>query len=175
MTVTHKPVTAEEPLWMPDEGIRRRLLAGEVWDMNPAVNVHGRVAARLPQYVEDRKLGTVFAAETGSEISNNLDTGRAPDVAVALCERVEVAGEVKGYWPGASDLAVEVVSPDDSYASIEKAATWLEAGTHAVVVVEPRTKTVMMLSSRTELRIFTEGDVGDAMPGWTVPVDGISG
>ena len=161
---------------MPDEGIRRELLAGGMWDMNPVGNVHERVAARLFQYVEDRKLGTVFAAETGSKISNNLDTGRAPDVTFVRCERVEEAGEVDGYWPGAPDLAVEVVSPDDSYASVEKkAATWLEAETHAVVMVEPRTKTVMVRSSRTELRIFTEGDVGDAMPGWTVPVDGISG
>ena len=179
MTVTHKPVTAEELLRMPDDGIRRELLAGEVRDMNPAGNVHGRVAARLSarlfHYVEERRLGTVFAAETGFKISNNPDTVRAPDVAFVRRERIEEAGEVEGYWPGAPDLAVEVVSPNDSYASVEeKVAAWLEAGTHVVVVVEPRTKTVTVRSSRTEIRIFTEGDVldvGDAVPGWTIPVD----
>ena len=98
---------------------------------------------------------------------------------MASRERIEEAGEVEGYWPGAPDLAVEVVSPNDSYASVEeKVAAWLEAGTHVVVVVEPRTKTVTVRSSRTEIRIFTEGDVldvGDAVPGWTIPVDDIFG
>lgn len=183
MTVTHKPVTAEELLLMPSDGIRRELLAGEVRDMNPAGYLHGRIAmsvsAPLDQYVRKHSLGVVLAAETGFKISSSPDTVRAPDVSFVRRERVEEAGEVEGYWPGAPDLAVEVVSPNDSYASVEeKAASWLEAGTYAVVVVEPRTKTVTVRSSRTEIRIFTEGDmldVGDAVPGWTILVADIFG
>ena len=183
MTVTHKPVAAEELLLMPDDGVRRELVLGEVREMAPAGNVHGRLAARflarLFQHVEDRGLGTVYAAETGFKIASDPDTVRAPDVAFVRRERVEEVGEAEGYWPGAPDLAVEVVSPNDSYAGVEeKAAAWLGAGTRTVVVVEPRTRTVTVRSSRTEIKVLAEGDVldlGAVVPGWTMPVADVFG
>ena len=61
MTITQKPVTAEELLMMPDKDLRTELVRGEVRRMAPAGNVHGRlavkVAARLLQHVEDNDLG----------------------------------------------------------------------------------------------------------------------
>ena len=183
MTVAHKPVTAEELLLMPDDGVCRELVLGEVQEMAPAANVRGRLAARfsarLFQHVEDRKLGTVYAAETGFKIASEPDTVRALDVAFVRRERVEEVGEVEGYWPGAPDLAVEVVSPNDSYAGVEeKVAAWLGAGTRTVVVIEPRTRTVTLRSSRTEITILAEGDVldvGEVVPGWTMPVADVFG
>lgn len=183
MTVAHKPVTAEELLLMPEGGVRRELVEGEIREMNPAGNVHGRIAARfsarLFQHVEAHNLGSVFAAETGFKISSNPDTVRAPDVAFVRRERIEEVGEVEGYWPGAPDLAVEVVSPNDSYTGVEeKVAAWLQAGTRTVVVVEPRTKTLTVRSSRTEIRVLTEGevlDVGEVVPAWTLPVADVFG
>ena len=92
---------------------------------------------------------------------------------------MEDDAEVEGYWPGAQDLAIEVVSPNDAYAAVEeKVAGWLEAGTRAVVVAEPRTRTVTVRPSRTEIRVLTEGDVldvGEVVPGWTMPVVDIFG
>lgn len=183
MTVAHKPVAAEELLLMADDGVRRELVLGEVRETNPAGNLHGRIAARLAarlfQHVETHNLGTVFAAETGFKIANNPDTVRAPDAAFVRRERVEEVGEVEGYWPGAPDLAVEVISPNDSYTGVEeKVAAWLAAGTRAVVVIEPRTKTVTVRSSRTEIRVLTEGDVldvGGVVPGWKMPVADVFG
>ena len=183
MTVTHKPVTAEEMLLMPDDGVRRELVLGEVREMAPAGNVHARLAARfsarLFQYVEDHKLGTVYAAETGFKIASDPDTVRAPDVSFVRRERVEEVGEMEGYWPGAPDLAVEVVSPNDSYAGVEeKVAAWLGAGSRVVVVIEPRTRTVTVRSSRTEIKILTEGDMldlGEVVPGWMISVADVFG
>jgi Uma2 family endonuclease len=183
MTVTHKPVTAEELLLMPDDGIRRELVLGEMREMAPAGFTHGRIAmnvsAPLDLHVRQHDLGIVLAAETGFKISSNPDTVRAPDAAFVRRERVEEVGEVEGYWPGVPDLAVEVVSPNDSYAGVEeKVSSWLEAGTRIVVVVEPRTKTVTVRSSRTEIRVLTEGDVldvGEVVPGWSMPVADVFG
>ena len=182
MTVTHKPVTAEELLLMPND-VRRELVEGEVRETAPAGFIHGRIAmnfsAPLDLYVRERELGIVLAAETGFKISSNPDTVRAPDAAFVRRERVEEVGGVEGYWPGAPDLAVEVVSPNDSYAGVEeKVAAWLGAGTRAVVVVEPRTRTVTVRSSRTEIRVLTDGDVldvGDVVPGWTMAVADVFG
>jgi hypothetical protein len=54
----------------------------------------------------------VFAAETGLKLTENADTVRAPDVAFGRRERVLAVGDVRGYWPGAPDLAAgEVATP----------------------------------------------------------------
>ena len=111
MAVVRQRVTADELLHIPDNEFRSKLVRGELRRTTPAGNVHGRVAMgfawRLARYVDENRLGTVYAAETG-------------------------------FWPEAPDLAVEVVSPDDSYAAVEeKVFDWLDAGTKMVVVNQP--------------------------------------
>lgn len=183
MTVGQKPVTAEELLLTPDDGLRRELVCGEVRTMAPAGSVHGRVAVNvtwsLTGHVRSRNLGAVFAAETGFKIATDPDTVRAPDVAFVRRERVEVAGEVEGYWAGAPDLAVEVVSPNDRFAEVEEKVTaWLATGTRMVFVVNPRGRTVTVRTSEKEARILSEGEVvdgGEVVPGWTLPVSDVFG
>ena len=178
MTIAHKPVTAEELFMMPDSGQRTELLRGEVRYMAPAGNVHGRIAvnvtAPLYQYVREHELGTVYAAETGFKISSDPDTVRAPDVAFVSRERIEETGEIKGFWPGAPDLAVEVVSPNDLYTEVEeKVLGWLEAGSRMVLIVDPRNKTVSVRRHRAEALVLGEGDKlqgGDVVPGWELQV-----
>ena len=178
MVIVQKPVTAEELLSMPDYGLRSELVKGEVRWMPPAGNVHGRLAvnvtAPLFQHVRENNLGTVFAAETGFKISADPDTVRAPDVAFVRRERVEAAGDIEGFWPGAPDLAVEVISPGDLYTEVEeKVADWLQAGTEMVVVVNSRNKTVAVRRSASEIKILGNGDTLDGaevVPGWSLPV-----
>lgn len=178
MTIAQKPVTAEELLKMPDDGMRTELVRGEVRRMAPAGNVHGRIAVNvtisLGQYVRENNLGTVYAAETGFKISSDPDTVRAPDVAFISRDRVEEMGEVEGFWPGAPDLAVEVVSPNDLYTEVEeKVLSWLEAGSRMVVVVDPRNRTVSVRRRQAEVQILMEHDTldgGDVVPGWELPV-----
>ena len=83
-------------------------------------------------------------------------------------------GEVEGYWPSASDLAVEVTSPGDTYIDVEgKVLTWLGAGKRMVVVLNPPRRTVTVYRSRTNITILTEEDTldgQDVVPGWTVPI-----
>ena len=183
MTVGQKPVTAEELLRTPDDGLRRELVCGEVRTMAPAGSAHGRVAVNvtwsLTGHVRSRNLGVVFAAETGFKIGTDPDTVRAPDVAFVRRERVEAAGEVEGYWPGAPDLAVEVVSSNDRFAEVEeKVAAWLASGTRMVLVVNPRGRTVAVRTSEKEARILAEGEIvdgGEVVPGWTLPVSDVFG
>ena len=123
---------------MPDDGFRYELVRGELRRMNPAGNVHGRVAMNfgilLGSYVKAHDLGTVYAAETGFKLATDPDTVRAPDVAFVGRARVEAVGELEGFWPGTPDLAVEVVSPrDGAHAEVEeKVFDWLDAGTKTV-------------------------------------------
>jgi Uma2 family endonuclease len=175
---TSTRVTAEELLNMPDDGFRYELVKGELVKMAPAGSEHGKIAMRLgwrlAQYVETHGLGNVYAAETGFQIASNPDTVRAPDAAFVRQSRSEEIGNIRSYYPGAPDLAVEVISPSDTYTQVEdKVLDWLNAGTAAVVVVNPRQQTVTVYRSLTEIVILTrddELDLDDVVPGWSLPV-----
>ena len=126
--------------------MRHELVKGELRTMAPAGFDHGAIginlAVELLQYVKKRKLGTVVGPDTGFIIAHNPDTVRAPDVAFVRRDRVPTPRPVK-FWPGAPDLAVEVVSPGDTVFEVdEKVQEWLDAGTGEVIVVNPRQKTV---------------------------------
>lgn len=124
MDVVRQQGTADELLHMPDDGFRYELVRGELRRMTPADSQHGRIAVRitwrLARHVEENRLGNMYATETGFRIGTDPDTVRAPDVAFVSRERVEAVGEVEGFWPEAPQLAVEVISPGDSYADVEE-------------------------------------------------------
>src|SRR5438132_5361962 len=114
MSTSTELLTAEDLLRMVPDGYRYELVKGELLRMPPAGNIHGkrtmRLGWRLAQHVEANDLGIVFAAETGFRLASDPDTVRAPDVALVIKARVGEVGEFEGFWPGAPDLAVEVIS-----------------------------------------------------------------
>ena len=171
-------ITANELLQRKDDGFRYELVRGELIKMSPAGHQHGRIALNLTtsldQFVRANQLGAVYAAGTGFKLAVDPDGVRAPDAAFIRRERVEEVGRTAGFWPGAPDLAAEVVSPGDTYAEVQdKIADWLDAGTRLVVVVNPSTQTVALYRSRSDIRILTMDDVldgGEVVPNWTLPV-----
>ena len=171
-------MTADELLDMPDDGWRYELIRGELIRMSPAGNRHGKFAMRmgtpLGVYVEDNDLGEVYAAETGYFLAFDPDTVRAPDVSFISRERLDEIGETDGYWPDAPGLAVEVISPNDRYTEVEaKVLDWLDAGTRMVIVVNPRTRTVRVYRSPSDVTDLTMDDTidgADVVPGWRLPV-----
>jgi len=176
-------VTAEDLLRTPDDGFRYELVRGELKKMSPSGYKHGRIttnlATPLDQHVRANNLGVVCAAETGLLLSSNPDTVLAPDVAFISRKRLEAIGDVEGYWPGAPDMAVEVISPSDTYSEVEeKVVLWLSAGTRMVLVLDPRKRTVTVYRSLTDITILTEEDTldgGDVVPGWKMQVRDLFG
>ncbi|WP_119066339.1 Uma2 family endonuclease [Rubrobacter indicoceani] len=174
---------AEELLHLPDDGFRYELVRGELRQMNPAGNVHGRIAMsfswRLARHVEENRLGEVYAAETGFKLTTNPDTVRAPDVAFISRKRLDEVGETEGFWPGAPDLAVEVVSPGDTYTEVEeKVSDWLDAGTKLVIILNPRKKTATVHRTQGNVSILGVDDVldcGDVVVGFKVGVREVFG
>jgi Uma2 family endonuclease len=175
---TGAKMTAEELLRMPDDGFRCELVRGELVKMPFACAQHGyvtmQVGGRLAKYVKTNKLGTVYAAGTGFQNAFNPDTVRAPDVSFVNKKRKDEAGNVEGYLPGPPDLAVEVISPSDTYTEVEdKVHDWLDASTLMVIVVNLRRQTVTVYRSRTDIVILTkdeELDGQDVVPGWTLRI-----
>ena len=178
MTTATKLMTADELLAMPDDGFHRyELVKGELISMAPAGGEHGaigsRTCRRIGNFVEANDLGEVFNADTGFISSTDPDTVRCPDVSFVRKERILADGIPKGFMHGAPDLAVEVISPSDSYSEVaEKAAQLLEAGTQLVVLIDPRTRTVS-LHYDGEIDRLSEGDtltLGDVLPGFECAV-----
>jgi len=183
MSTATELLTADDLLRKPHDGYRYELVKGELIQMPPAGNIHGkrtmRLGWRLARHVEANDLGVVFAAETGFMLATDPDTVRAPDVAFVTKTRIEEVGEFEGFWPGAPDLAVEVISPGDSYTEVEeKVEEYLNAGVRAVWVVNPRRRTITIYRSLTDITILTENDTldgGDIIPGFSCRVAEVFG
>jgi Uma2 family endonuclease len=178
MIVETHLITAEELAQMPEEEGGIELVKGEVIKMSPAGYKLGEIAASIlifiGHFVRQRKLGKVYTAETGFILARNPDTVRAPDAAFVTTERVAQQRRSKGYFDGPPNLAVEVVSPDDTDEKVEeKILDYVQAGTKMVWVIRPRTQTITVYRSLSEIRVLTAADTldgGDILPGFTVPV-----
>jgi Uma2 family endonuclease len=159
----------EHPEWNPCELVR-----GKVTRMSPAGGKHGlvalRIGAAIDGFARPRKLGDVFAAETGFYIEHDPDTIRAPDVSFLSRERIPVGGIPDEFIPIVPDLAVEVLSPSDTWKEVDrKAAEYLRAGVRLVWGVEPRTRCARVYRSGRAVLELTESQalIGeDVLPGF---------
>jgi Uma2 family endonuclease len=166
MSTTVQTWTAEELLMMPEDGFRYDLVKGELRKMSPAGSEHGAIIARLTialgSHVEANGLGEVFGAETGFKLASNPDTVLGPDLAFVSNERIPPTGIPVAYWPGAPDLAVEVVSPGNTRQEMEeKIREYLAAGVRAVWIVTPKRRTIAIHRRDTETVLLSENDILD--------------
>ena len=181
MSPATRLMTADELLRLPRGKARYELIKGELLTMSPAGSEHGsiifRLSALIHQFISSRKLGLGFGAESGFLIQRDPDTVRAPDIAFVRADRIPAEGPPQGFWPGAPDLAVEVVSPGDGVREVgEKVAEWLQAGCGAVWIVDPHAKAVSVHLAGGSSELFTVGqtlDGGAVLPGFTCPVSEI--
>ena len=165
MTTRTRPTTAEELLNMRDDGFRYELVRGELRKIVPAGQSHGEYALAVG--------ASLRAHAKANKLETDPDHVRAPDAAFVSNERLREIGDSDGFAEGAPNLAVEVVSPSDRYTYVEdKVADWLDHGTLAVIVVDPRRRTAKVYRSGSQV-VLTEEDileVGDVLPGWRLPV-----
>lgn len=172
-----KLVTAEE-LLRDYHDQHCELIEGRVVSMSPTFIEHGdisnEIAYLLNVAVRKSQHGKLLIAEAGFLVSRKPDTVRVPDVAFVTHERLAEAAVTKGFFPGAPDLAVEVVSPSDTAPRVhEKARMWIEAGCRAVWLVWPDDRSVTVYRSLDDVRILTGDailDGGDVVPGFSHPI-----
>ncbi len=186
MATTARLMTAEELLEMREEECRYELVRGKLisrlWAGVRYAIASSNLLFSLGMHIRANKLGKTYPANTGFQIESDPDHVRAPSVAFVNDERMKpVMRDFETYrdryFPGAPDLAVEVVIPSDTYFYIEdKVADWLNTGTRMVIVVNADLQTAAVYRSPTDVTILTEADTldgGDVVPGWRMPVSEI--
>src|ERR1051325_2114804 len=104
-------MTADELLHVRIPDKRVELVRGNLVVREPAGLRHGRISMELARllanYVDDRGIGRVYAAETGFAVARDPDTIRAPDVAFIRRDRLP-APQPLGFPDLAPLLVVEV-------------------------------------------------------------------
>lgn len=169
--------TAEQLHALPGHGERYEILDGEPREKPVRNPEHGAVSARLATAIGthalERKAGEVLI-ETRFRIRREPERSRIPGVAFVRAERWERVDRRAPAFEGAPDLAIEVVSPSDSYGEVrDKASKWLEAGARLVWVVQPMSRTVEVYRPEQESVTLTVEDTlsgGDVLPGFSVPL-----
>lgn len=155
---------------------RSELIRGKVHKLPPPQMQHGWLASeigwRLGEFVHQHQLGRTFAAETGFLIAQNPDTVRAPDASFIRADRLPET--MSGYFPGGPDLAVEVVSPSDTWSELlDKVSDWLAAGTRMVWVVDGERQRALVFRSMNDVHTLTGSqalDGQDVLPGFSLPL-----
>jgi Uma2 family endonuclease len=176
VAIENRLMTADELWLLPDNSQRRELVHGELRTVAPPGEEHAWLTANigmlLTEHVRAQALGRVYGT-LGCKLEADPDTVRAPDVAYIRQERLSSAPQ-PGYWPGAPDLVVEVISPNDRYSEVdEKVDTWLAHGTRMVLVVNPRWRTLLVHRPGKPPRLLTEQDAldgEDVVPDWRLTV-----
>jgi Uma2 family endonuclease len=175
-TTTHL-MTADDLLNMPDDGYRHELIKGELLTMPVPKLLHGFVTVKLSvllyNHIEANNLG-LLVGESGFHLESGPDTVLGPDIAFIARDRV--GADKDCFFPGAPDLAVEVLSPSDRRGKVErKTALWLELGAKAVWNVNPLKRTVEVIHPEGQRWLFNETDelFDDTVPGFRVTVSKI--
>jgi len=153
-------LTAEEFAALPGSR-HQELVRGEVVELMPPGGIHGKLAYRicklLDQWVDQDNSGEI-GVEAGFILSRDPDVVRNPNAYYVQAAHIPASGVPEGFWPIAPDLAVEVVSPNDTADEVEaKVFEYLAAGTGAVWVVYPRSRRVTVHTPDGLARTYAPG------------------
>jgi Uma2 family endonuclease len=155
---------------------RCELIDGVLIETSLAGGAHSRRQARVIRVLgraEDSGVSFVYG-ELGCTIRRKPDAVRAPDAAFLRAERLPGGEMPEGFWEGAPDLVVEIVSPGDRPGEIQtKIREWIEAGARQVWVLYGETRTahvVRSLQDRVTLAADELIEGGDAVPGFSCRV-----
>ena len=163
-------MTLEEFLESDLEGYE--YIEGKLIPRMPTSMEHGKISVALilslGSHVRGNQLGDVYTA-AGFHVGERM---LIPDI--AFLSKARIPEDTDKASPIPPDLAVEVVSPTDASDWIEeKAFAYLAAGTQLVWVLRPRSKTILVYRSETDIQLLTQNDIltgEDVVEGFSCPV-----
>ncbi len=176
MTTLLTPADAELQRMLDGGGVE--FLNGHVVERESCIRscaVVSAVMGLLGAFTRDPRLGRLFGAGMGYRcFPSDPRQVRKPDVSFVAAGRITPALWSMEYVPFAPDLAVDVISPNDSYKYLEqKVADYRSAGVRLIWVVNPATRSVLIRRlDRTCSELDEAGalDGEDVVPGFTCRV-----
>lgn len=97
--------------------------------------------------------------------------GRMPDLTIILNEKLQPGAY---YATRAPDIAVEIVSPDDTWSGLfDKAALYMEKGRHQVWIVDPYQKGMLIVTPADYRRETGTLTCPEVLPGLALDVQAI--
>lgn len=172
-STTEKQYTPADLLAMPDEK-NYELVDGQLLERdmgNEASWIGAEISGRLRDFLKQHDLGWVLGADAGYRCFPD-DPGcvRQPDVSYIRRGRLPNDRPARGYETIPPDLAVEVVSPNETYEKVEgKVEEFLKAGVRLVWVINPDTPTATVYrpdGSGNRLHENDNLDGEDVLPGF---------
>ena len=169
-------LTAEEFFALPSSR-HQELVDGEVIDAMPPGRKHGKLAFRIGKLLDrwvEQNPGGEIGVESGFILRRDPDIVRSPDVYYVRPERLPEGDVADGFWTIAPDLAVEVVSPNDTAGEVRaKVREYLAAGSAAVWVIYPSTREVIAHTPDGLARTYGPGstlEMPDLLPGFSLVI-----
>ena len=176
-------LAADQKIWtdaefmaLPD-GDRYELINGELINVGNSGMEHGNLGAFLAGAIEfhvrSRKLGATCDSSTAFTMKSG--NRRSPDVSFVSKERLQGLKRLpKGYLQGAPDLAVEIISPSNTFEEIhDKIVEYFDNGSKLVWVIHPDEKSVLVYHQPEPDRLLRASDNLDGeavIPGFSLPV-----
>jgi len=157
MSTDAKLYTSDDLLAMPDDGVERWIIDGELFEgdreMTRRNRRHSRLVARISHLIEKwleaqpEPHGEVVAGEAGFKLSDDPDTTVGIDVAYVSADVAAGNPDDAALIAGAPVLAVEILSPSDVKKDMDrKISSYLQYGVRSVWLVDPDFQTITVYS-----------------------------
>ena len=182
MATVVTPMTTEELLALPDDGVRRWLIDGELREspMTYRNRFHSRILIRvgteLQKWLDQRPepRGEILGGEAGVRLFRNPDTTVGIDVVYVSHEVMAKQTDETTLIEGVPTLVVEIQSPSDTLQDhVEKLAKYRRAKVPAVWIIDPYDESVKVYRLGAKVRSYnTDEELSGEpeLPGFRVPV-----
>ena len=184
-TAITSTMTTEELFALPDDGIDRDIIRGELREYpreNPMTRRnrrHNKVISSVSRVLGNWAIapeigGEVTGGETGVRLRREPETTVGIDVTYYSAELVAAASPDQAWYEGPPVLAVEILSPSDTHEDVvAKINLYLECGVPVVWIMDPDFQTLTVYRPNTAplmLRAHETLDGHPELPGLRAPV-----
>jgi len=151
VATTPQKMTVEEFPKLPEDGVRRFLINGIVWEegMSYRSMEHTHVTTRVAKFLDNwrdtqpRPNGLVLSGDAGFRL--DADTAIGADVAYVTPELISDRPDDSRVIHGVPPLVAEILSLSDTTELIqEKIATYMAAGVAILWIINPYSETVIV-------------------------------
>ena len=182
MATVVTPMTTEELLALPEDGVRRWLIDGELRESPVTVRnrFHSRIMMRVGYHLinwldqQPPPRGQILGGEAGVRILHNPDTTVGVDVAYVSHDVIVKQTDESTLVVGVPILIVEILSPRGTFEEMhEKLAAYRRAKVPVVWILDPYEQTVTVYRPKARPKLFNPDDElsGEPqLPGFSVPV-----